>query len=136
MTKTEWLRYNWVKIVAILFIIAVGVWIVSDIKEQNRIDKLPQKTMDKFVGTIIQVSGCSRRKYGLDCWVRFDKGQLIYTDVTDWPGSNVQIGQRVYLRVIQYGDERQNLYYVVEGQKYMRHHSNCYSKENDCWRNW
>lgn len=122
---------NWLLGLVILACIAMPLYIFGQIHADSKRHELPFTDKDVYIGVVTQVSGCSKSKYSTNCWVRFNNGPALYTDISDWPGDNLTVGQEVWRRVRTQGD-RQELYYVVKGQKFMRYMGSC-DVEDNCW---
>ncbi|AGN30270.1 hypothetical protein VPFG_00271 [Vibrio phage nt-1] len=55
-------------------------------------------------GTVKSVSSCNKSKHSLKCRVVTDRYTFSNTDITDYPGDFVQVGDRIYLERRFYDD--------------------------------
>jgi len=57
----------------------------------------PKRTTMRPLGSVLEVKGCSSGKRSLQCTVRTSTHVWV-TDVTDWPGNIIQVGDELSYR--------------------------------------
>ena len=71
-----------------------------------QVPSLETITSMKPIGQVIEVRDCDASKYELNCFVKTTTHQW-RTDVTDWPGNNIQKGDELAYRIDDSGTRRE-----------------------------
>ena len=110
----KWTLRTLAAAVVVATIIFVGVSVYEDAQRRE----LPYTDIDTRIGTVVAINNCYAGKHSTYCDVTLDGNRTFETDITDYPGDNLQVGQELYTRVRRQGN-LQTTYRITLGSREM-----------------
>lgn len=105
-------------IVTVGSVLIAIAFVAMDVYEGHQRRQLPYYDTDTRVGRVVAVENCQANKHSTYCDVTLDGNRTFETDITNYPGDNLQVGQEIWQRVRRQGDLK-TTYRITPGHRDM-----------------
>lgn len=95
-----------VVIVMLLCVVGFFVFAIMQVREEERLDKLPKTVYSMPKGEVVKLNRCYSGKHHFTCNVTFSDGKSFFTDITEWPDEVLTPGNTLHWEIHTQGDRQ------------------------------